>query len=113
MATASNIVHLNTSGFTPFDTRVIILPDELSDKFEGTTLIRPDSLADKEKYAQTRGTLVAAGANAFADWGDVAKPAAGDRVVYGRYAGNQHKGADGQEYTVANDQDILALWSGT
>ncbi len=103
---------MNTSGFTPFDTRIIVLPDAITDRFEGSSLIRPDALSDKEKYAQTRGTLVAVGENAFADWGAVAKPKAGDRVVYGRYAGNQHKGADGQEYTICNDVDVLAGWSG-
>lgn len=103
---------INTSGLTPYDTRVVILPDELSDKFEGTSLIRPDTLADKEKWAQTKGTLIAVGENAFADWGDVAKPEAGDRIVYGRYAGNTHEGTDGKKYTVANDEDILAGWSG-
>lgn len=101
----------NTSGFIPYDTRVIILPDKVSDKFEGSSLIRPDAEKDKQKYAQTKGLLVAVGDNAFADWGDVPKPQPGDRVVYGRYAGNQHTGKDGQEYTVCNDEDILAGWS--
>jgi co-chaperonin GroES (HSP10) len=106
------IAKRNTSGFIPYDTRLIVLPDKVEDTFANSSLLRPDQDKEKQKYAQTRGTLIAVGENAFADWGSAAKPKAGDRVVYGRYAGNQHVGADGKEYTVCNDEDILAGWSG-
>lgn len=103
---------VNTSGFIPYDTCIVILPDEVSDRFAGTSLIRPDQVRDKEKYAQTIATLIAAGDNAFMDWGDAAKPKAGDRIVVGRYVGNTHDGIDGKKYTVCRDEDVLAGWSG-
>ena len=103
---------LNTSGFTPYDTRIVILPDEVSDKFEGTSILRPGQVKEKDQFAQTIATLIAVGDNAFADWGDVAKPSPGDRVVVGRYVGNTHEGRDGKKYTVCNDEDVLAGWGG-
>lgn len=101
----------NAAGIIPFDTRILILPDKVEEKTAGG-IILPDQTRDKDKYAQTKATLVAVGGNAFADWGDVVKPELGDRVIVGRYVGNTHKGADGQDYTVCNDEDILALWQG-
>lgn len=102
---------MNASGIVPFDTRVVILPDKVEEKTAGG-IILPGQAVDKEKYAQTKATLVAVGGNAFADWGAVDKPEVGSRVIVGRYVGNTHKGADGEDYTVCNDEDILALWQG-
>ncbi len=101
----------NSSGFKPFDTRVLVLPDAAAEK-QGS-IILPDKVRDQERWAQTKGTLIAVGANAFMDWGSEAdKPVPGDRVVFGKYAGATHRGADGRDYTVCNDEDILALWTG-
>lgn len=103
----------NPSGIIPFDTRVVILPDKLTETYEGTSIIRPDTIADKEKWAQTKATLIAVGDNAFIEWGDGAqKPKPGDRVIVAKYAGTAHKGPDGEDYTLANDEDVLGLWLG-
>lgn len=102
---------MNTSGFTPFDTRVVILPDPVEAKVG--SIIMPDQVVEKDKWAQTKATVIAVGANAFLDWGEAApKPEAGDRVIAGKYVGATHKGADDKLYTVCNDTDILAAWSG-
>lgn len=101
----------NTSGFTPFDTRVVIFPDPVETKIG--SIIMPDQVVEKDKWAQTKATVIAVGANAFLDWGDSApKPKAGDRVIAGKYVGATHIGADGKNYTVCTDTDILAAWSG-
>jgi co-chaperonin GroES (HSP10) len=103
------LTDLNTSGFIPFDTRVIVKPDPTETKVG--SILMPDAVTEKNKWAQTKATLIAAGCNAFRDWGvDAAKPAPNDRIVIGKYVGNTHIGADGQEYTVCNDEDVLALW---
>lgn len=98
---------LNASGFAPFDTRVLVLPDQVADKI-GSILL-PEAKKEREAWAMTKGTLVAVGSNAFIEWGDEAdKPAPGDRVVLAQYAGKQHEGLDGKQYRVCKDEDILA-----
>jgi co-chaperonin GroES (HSP10) len=107
----------NTSGIIPFDKRVLVLHDPVSDKFEGTSLLRPDAEKDKQKYAQTRATVIAVGDAAWAEAKYDAQqfgiasafPAPGDRVLVGRYTGDVHKGADGTDYVVINDTDVIAF----
>jgi co-chaperonin GroES (HSP10) len=106
---------LNTSGIAPFDKRVLVLHDKVEEKV-GSILL-PPSEVDKKKYAQTTATVVAVGAMAFAEprydaqqWGVEAQfPEPGDRVLVGRYSGDVHKGADGTDYVLLNDSDILAF----
>lgn len=108
---------LNTSGIVPLDHRLLVLHDVVSDKFEGTSLLRPDAERDKQKYAQTKATVIACGDMCWAEakhdarqFGiNAAFPEPGDRVLVGRYTGDQHKGTDGKEYTVLNDTDIIAF----
>lgn len=98
----------NPSGFVPLDLRVVVLPDPVEERSAGG-IIMPDQIKDQRKWAQTKATLIAVGDNAFREWGSAAKPKAGDRVIVAQYAGRTHKGADGKDYTVCNDEDILAL----
>jgi co-chaperonin GroES (HSP10) len=98
----------NTSGITPVDLRILVKPDAVEEKI-GSVFV-PDSHRDKAKYAGTKATFVAAGANAFAEWGDAArKPQAGDCVLFAQYSGAREKGADGADYVVMNDKDLLAV----
>ncbi len=111
---------MNPSGIIPFDKRVLVLHDPISDKFEGTSLLRPDAEKDKQKYAQTRATVIAVGDMAWAEakydaqqFGTAAAfPSPGDRVLVGRYTGDAHKGADGVDYVVVNDLDVIAFLDG-
>lgn len=108
---------LNTSGIVPLDNRLLVLHDPVSDKFEGTSLLRPDQERDKQKYAQTKATVIATGpmcwgearydAQRFGVEADFPQP--GDRVLVGRYTGDTHKGTDGRDYTVINDSDVIAF----
>ncbi len=108
---------LNTSGITPFDHRLLVKHDPISDTFEGTSLIRPDAERDKQKYAQTRATVIAVGDMCWAEARYDAErfglstnfPKAGDRVLVGRYTGDTHKGRDGEDYVVLNDRDVIAF----
>ena len=108
---------VNTSGIIPFDKRLLVLHDAISDKFAGTSLHVPPSVKDKEKHAQTKATVIAVGHMCWAEakydaqqWGLSASfPDVGDRVLVGRYSGDQHKGSDGKEYTVLNDGDVIAF----
>lgn len=106
---------LNTSGILPLDHRLLVLHDPVETKVG--SIIIPDSEADKRKFAQTKATVIACGDMCWAEakhdarqFGiNAAFPEAGDRVLVGRYTGDQHKGADGREYTIINDGDVLGL----
>lgn len=98
----------NTSGLEPVDLRILVKPDPVAEKIGNIHL--PDQHRDKLKYAGTTATLVAAGSNAFSEWGPSAlKPAPGDRVLFAQYEGATHKGADGEDYVVMNDKSLLAV----
>jgi chaperonin GroES len=99
----------NPSGLAPLDLRILVKPDPVEEVTAGG-IIRPDMVKDKAKYAATKATLIAAGSNAFAEWGSEArKPQPGDRVLFAQYSGAREKGADGEDYVVMNDKDLLAV----
>jgi co-chaperonin GroES (HSP10) len=99
----------NESGFTPLDTRVLVLPFEPEKQTAGGILL-PDQKVEREEWATTKATLIAAGSNAFLEWGgSAARPGAGQSVVIAQYAGKVHTGSDGKKYRICNDTDILAL----
>lgn len=116
MATQLKPAALNASGIVPLDHRLLVLPDPVEEKTKGGIII-PVSEADKQKHAQTKATVIALGDMCWAEarydaerFGvDAAFPQPGDRVLVGRYTGDTHKGADGQEYTVLNDEDVIAF----
>lgn len=100
----------NTSGIKPLDLRVLVKPDEVETKTKGG-IILPEAAADQKKYAMQKATLVAVGENA---WEEAAsrsiafvRPQPGDRVLIGKYAGTRITGLDGEEYVLANDEDII------
>jgi co-chaperonin GroES (HSP10) len=100
--------NLNTSGLQPVEFRVLVLPDEISEKV-GSIFI-PDAKRDKDQFAQFKGTLIAVGGRAFEDWGaDRAKLMPGVRVLFARYAGKPLDGADGKTYRVVSDKDISVI----
>lgn len=98
----------NTSGLAPVDLRILVKPEEPVTKIGSIHV--PDSVSEKQKYAGTTATFVAAGSNAFTEWGSAArKPEPGDKVLFAQYSGARHKGADGSDYVVMNDKDLLAV----
>lgn len=100
---------VNTSGLAPVDLRILVKPDVMEEKTAGG-IIRPDQVIDRAKYAATRATFIEAGANAFTEWGsDARRPQPGDRVLFAQYTGAREKGADGADYVVMNDKDLLAV----
>lgn len=99
----------NPSGVDPLDLRVVVRPDPSEQVTKGG-IILPDQERDKQKFAATKGTLIAKGDNAFSEIGG--RPAPGARVMFGKYAGTTFKGADGADYILMNDEDVLALLIG-
>lgn len=96
----------NPSGITPLDVKVLVRPDLPEEKTKGG-IILADVTKDKTKYAATEAVLIAAGPNAFKEWGNGAGPQVGDRVLFAQYSGARHPGADGVDYIVMNDEDII------
>lgn len=89
----------------PLADHVILKPLESSDKTAGGILL-PD--AAKEKA--TKGEVVAVGPGRTLANGrrvDMLVKV-GDRVIYGKYAGNDVK-IDGQEYKILQEGEILAV----
>lgn len=97
---------MNPSGIIPLDVKVLVKPDPVEEKTAGG-IILADTTKDKNKYAATRGTLIAAGPNAFKEWGPGAEPGVNERVLFAQYAGSRFKGDDGEDYIVMNDEDVI------
>ena len=97
------------SGIIPTDVRVLLLPDKVEEKTAGG-IILPGYSKDKLQHAQIKATLVAVGGSAFIDWAGI-KPEVGDRVAVGKYSGSYLPGADGKEYQVVNDLDVIAIYT--
>lgn len=97
----------NTSGTIPVEYKVLVLPDPVEERTSGG-LWKPDIVKEQEKWRTSKATLIAVGGNAFEDWNPpVPKP--GDRVYVSIAAGIIHEGADGREYRLVNDKDIVAI----
>lgn len=100
---------INKSGIKPTGGHILVLPDKVEEKTAGG-IILPDTIRDKEQLAATAGTLIDIGPSAWMDldngmpWAKV-----GDHVSYARYAGVVLAGKDGVDYTLLNDNDLLAV----
>ena len=80
--------------------RVVVKPAPAEEKTKGGIII-PDTAKEKPQ----RGTVVAAGP------GKKDEPVtvkAGDKVLYGKYAGTEIQ-VDGGEYLIMRESDILAI----
>jgi len=113
---------MNKSGIHPSGDRVLIKPDEIEKKTDGGIII-PDTVGELHAMAQSIGTFVEAGPDAYIDHvekdaqgnvtkvvgyrGPFAKP--GDRVAFAKYGGLQVIGKDGETYRLMNDVDVTAV----
>jgi len=110
----------NTSGIHPCGDRVLIQPDDVEKVTDGGIII-PGTVGDMHQMAQSIGTFVASGPDAYQDHvirsdGKVStqgfsKPFAnpGDRVAFAKYGGLQVTGKDGKSYRLMNDVDVTAV----
>ena len=89
----------------PLNDRVLVLRIEEEQKTSGGIII-PDTAKEKPQ----EGKVIAVGPGKFDDSGkrmplDVKE---GDRVLFGKYAGNDIK-IDGVEHLIMREEDILAI----
>jgi len=89
----------------PLADHVVVKPLEETDKTAGGIII-PDTAKEKP----TKGQVVAVGSGRVLGNGRVVPPAVkvGDRVIYGKYGGNEVKDG-GQEYRIVQESEILAV----
>lgn len=113
---------MNKSGIHPSGDRVLIKPDEIEEITPGGIII-PDTVGELHAMAQSIGTFIESGPDAYVDHVEkdaegritkivgykthFAKP--GDRVAFAKYGGLQVTGKDGQVYRIMNDVDVTAV----
>lgn len=116
---------MNKSGIHPVLDRVLIRPDEV-EKVTAGGIIIADTISERHAMAQSIGTFIEAGPDAYTQYTDVwrysdgssatmtrgykgtpCKP--GDKVAFAKYGGLQVEGKDGQVYRLMNDEDITAI----
>ncbi len=90
----------------PLGDRVIVKPLEAEAKTKGG-LVLPDTAKEKPQ----EGKVVAVGKGKILESGQVQTPEVkvGDRVLYGKYSGNEITTKDGDELLIMREEDILAL----
>lgn len=92
----------------PLYDRVLVRRIEDESKTSGGILI-PDSAKEKP----SRGVILAVGAGKILDSGDVKSLTVkvGDKVLFGKYAGNEIK-SNGEELVIMREDDILGIIEG-
>tara|TARA_R110000868_G_scaffold141414_1_gene357942 strand:+ start:3041 stop:3367 length:327 start_codon:yes stop_codon:yes gene_type:complete len=102
--------NLNTSGAKPLEWKVLILPDVVEEKTAGGIFL-PEILKEKKQFAETKGVVIAMGAQAFKKdfkdeyWEDA--PKVGDRIAIAAFSGYVIEGKDGKSYRMIGDREIL------
>ena len=100
-------------GISPVEYNVVVIPEQVETKTAGG-IILPDQKKDQDAMASMRGRLLAVSPLAFNydEWPEGAeKPKAGNAVLFAKYGGVLIEGADGKEYRVLKDRDIMAILS--
>jgi len=90
----------------PLGDRVVIKPLEAEAKTKGG-IVLPDTAKEKPQ----EGQVVAVGKGRVLENGTVQPPEVkvGDKVLYGKYSGNEITTKDGEELLIMREEDILAI----
>ncbi len=90
----------------PLGDRVVIKPLEAESKTKGG-IVLPDTAKEKPQ----EGKVVAVGKGKVLDSGSVQAPEVkvGDKVLYGKYSGNEITTKEGDELLIMREEDILAI----
>ena len=90
----------------PLGDRVVVKPLEAESKTKGG-IVLPDSVKEKPQ----EGKVVAVGKGKVLDNGAVHSPEVkvGDKVLYGKYSGNEITTKEGEELLIMREEDILAI----
>ena len=90
----------------PLGDRIVVKPLEAEAKTKGGIVI-PDTAKEKPQ----EGKIVAVGKGKVLDSGSIQAPEVkvGDKVLYGKYSGNEITTKDGEELLIMREEDILAI----
>ncbi len=90
----------------PLGDRVVVRPLEAEAKTKGG-IVLPDTAKEKPQ----EGEIVAVGKGKVLDSGSVQalEVKVGDKVLYGKYSGNEITTKDGEELLIMREEDILAI----
>ena len=90
----------------PLADRIVVKPLEAESKTKGGILL-PDTAKEKPQ----EGKVVAVGKGKTLDNGTVQAPEVkvGDKVLYGKYSGNEITTKEGEELLIMREEDILAI----
>lgn len=106
------MTYSNTSGISPIRDLILIKAEE-EVQSKDSVIILPPGAETKELLAQTFGTVVAMGPTCYAyekvNYGVEMGISPGCRVQFAKYQGIIVTGADGQDYRLIRDDDIMAL----
>jgi len=89
----------------PVDLKMLVKVDPPEVKSSGGIII-PESSLEKQKYAAQKATIIAIGKSCFTEW--IEKLHEGERVLIAQYSGALLKGADGEDYRIIRDEDVIA-----
>ncbi|MDD5594967.1 MAG: co-chaperone GroES [Candidatus Omnitrophica bacterium] len=90
----------------PLGDRVVIKPLEAENKTKGGILL-PDTAKEKPQ----EGEVIAVGKGKVLESGTVKamEVKVGDKVLYGKYSGNEITTKEGDELLIMREEDILAI----
>ena len=90
----------------PLGDRVVVKPLEAEAKTKGGILL-PDTAKEKPQ----EGKVMAVGKGKTLENGSVQAPEVkvGDKVLYGKYSGNEITTKEGEELLIMREEDILAI----
>jgi co-chaperonin GroES (HSP10) len=104
---------INTSGIKPWEYKVLVRPDIVSETSKGG-IHYSEQVRQQMQNAMCKGTIVAVSRLAFnydADMKTVIppdeRPTVGMRVIFAKYAGGEVIGDDHVTYRMLNDKDIM------
>ena len=90
----------------PLGDRIVVKPLEAENKSKGG-IVLPDTAKEKPQEAK----VVAIGKGKVLENGTVQAPEVkvGDKVLYGKYSGNEITTKEGEELLILREEDILAI----
>ena len=97
----------------PLNWKVLVQPNQVKTKTTGGIFL-PESSQNNEEYLTAHGSICALGDLAYRDrdtgkrWRSETSPKVGDRVTYGKYAG-QKIVIKGVKFLLLNDDEITAV----
>lgn len=101
----------SVSTIKPAGHRILVRMDEVETTTKSGLIHLPESAKDRQEAAQTTGTLIAVGPNAWTCEGEKPWATPGDRVYFAKYVGALVIDPEtGVKYHLMNDEDIMGIY---